>query len=76
MKAALTIILIVSLSACGPRCYIPDLPIGMSAAEVEQKCGKPWKINADSYGTDQWIYDIDHYVYIRDGKLASWQSPR
>jgi hypothetical protein len=69
-------LMLCALSACGPRRYIPDLTIWMSAAEVELKCGKPWQINADSWGNDQWVYDLSHYVYTRDGKLASWQSPR
>ncbi len=83
MKSPAFFIISMALTLCscefnGPKCYVPDLKIGMSADEVEAKCGKPSRIYADSYGKDQWVYgnDIEHYLYFRDGKLSSWQSPR
>ena len=48
---------------------------GMDEDDVRDVLGRPDHINRSSRG-DQWVYqdgDEDQYVYVRDGRVTSWQ---
>jgi hypothetical protein len=52
------------------------IEVGMSQALLIKAWGKPIRINASSQGADQWVYPNQQYVYVEDGKIRSWQSPK
>ena len=45
--------------------------IGMSKDLLIMSWGEPDKINRNSYGADQWVYD-NQYVYVKNGKVEGW----
>lgn len=49
--------------------------MGKSKDELVILCGKPIKINRDTYGSNQWVYRGTHdlYVYEKDGVVYSVQ---
>lgn len=50
-----------------------EIKIGMPEILLRYSWGKPERINSSSYGNTQYVYDND-YVYVKDGKVVSWQS--
>lgn len=49
-----------------------EIMIGMPDELVRIAKGNPDKINFSSYG-EQWVYKNKHqYIYIKDGKVSSW----
>lgn len=48
--------------------------IGMSEAALVRSWGKPDKINKSAYGSDQWVYGNNQYVYVEDGLVTNWQT--
>lgn len=51
------------------------IKVGMPEKLLIYSWGKPKKINSSSYGNKQYVYDND-YVYVKDGKVVSWQSSK
>lgn len=51
------------------------IKVGMPEKLLIYSWGKPEKINSSSYGNKQYVYDND-YVYVKDGKVVSWQSSK
>lgn len=55
-----------------------QVAVGMSSSALVKSWGQPTKINRNSHGSDQWIYDNGKagrsYVYVEDGKVTSWQQ--
>jgi len=52
--------------------------VGMTPEEAARAWGEPIRKNKSggSYGsTEQWVYPAGVYVYFRDGRLTSWQTP-
>ena len=56
-----------------PKCDVSKLTHDMSSQQLLEICGKPYMRNIDSYGTEQWVYDMDSYIYIRNGYFSSAQ---
>lgn len=63
--------------ADGTKIFQGYIWIGMTKEMVLESWGEPKDINRSvgSWGVhEQWIYYGDKYVYIENGKLASWQD--
>lgn len=50
-----------------------DIKVGMPERLLLYSWGRPERINSFSDGRKQYVYDND-YVYVKDGKVISWQS--
>jgi len=51
--------------------------VGMSKCGLLASWGKPGRINRSSHGPAQWVYGGSgnrSYVYVRGGKIKSWQN--
>ncbi len=49
--------------------------VGVSACAVRAAFGVPHRIKRETFGEtlkELWIYDDNHYVFIRNGKVASF----
>ena len=55
-----------------PKCDVSKLTKDMTRQQVMEVCGKPTEINANNY-SEQWVYDHESYIYIRDGHFSSAQ---
>ena len=54
-----------------------EIEIGMPEALVYLSLGLPKSKSEDSYGEKQLVFekrDMRTYVYIKDGKVSSWQK--
>ncbi|MCR4658932.1 MAG: hypothetical protein K5650_01405 [Bacteroidales bacterium] len=51
------------------------IKVGMPEKLLIYSWGKPERINSSSDGRKQYVYDND-YVYVKDGKVVSWQSSK
>lgn len=49
------------------------IKVGMPEKLLVYSWGKAERINSSSYGNQQYVYGND-YVYVKDGKVVSWQS--
>ena len=47
------------------------IKVGMNKDLLIMSWGKPDKINSNSYGADQWVYDTQ-CVYVNNGKVEGW----
>lgn len=77
MRKVLVVLTCTLLCGCGmidraPTCDVSQLTTNMTVEQVMLACGKPTKINADSYN-EQWVYDHNSYIYIRGGHFSSAQ---
>lgn len=52
-----------------------EIKVGMPEKLLMYSWGKPGKINSSSYGNKQYVYD-NNYVYVKDGKVVSWQTSK
>lgn len=50
-----------------------EIKVGMPEKLLFYSWGKPERVNSSSYGNKQYVYD-NNYVYVKDGKVVSWQS--
>lgn len=50
-----------------------EIKVGMPEQLLINSWGRPEKINSSSYGNKQYVYGYS-YVYVKDGKVVSWQS--
>ena len=50
-----------------------EIKVGMPEQLLINSWGRPEKINSSSYGNKQYVYGYN-YVYVKDGKVVSWQS--
>ncbi|MBP3741161.1 MAG: hypothetical protein J6I41_08600 [Bacteroidales bacterium] len=50
-----------------------EIKVGMPENLLVNSWGAPERVNSSSYGKKQYVYG-DDYVYVKDGKVVSWQS--
>lgn len=50
-----------------------EIKVGMPEKLLYYSWGKPERINTSSAGRKQYVYDKS-YVYVKEGKVVSWQS--
>ena len=52
-----------------------EIKVGMPEKLLFYSWGKPEQVNSSSYGNKQYVYD-NNYVYVKDGKVVSWQTSK
>lgn len=52
-----------------------EIKVGMPEKLLFYSWGKPERVNSSSNENKQYVYD-NNYVYVKDGKVVSWQSSR
>lgn len=45
--------------------------VGMAEALIYMSWGNPKKINRNSYGRNQWVYE-NQYLYVENGRVTAW----